>query len=395
VLNHFAVPRGHPGGTRHVELFGRLPGWSAVIVAGRLNMITGRPQPATPGFVPVPVIPYRRNGVTRVLNWISYALTATVAGLRGPRPDVVYASSPHLLAGLAGWVVARVRRSRFVFEVRDLWPGVLVAMGQIAPSSMVHRLLERLELFLYRRADRIVVLAAGVRSDLERRGVPPERIVDIPNAADPADFAPTAARDVLRRRYGFTRRTAVYAGAHGPANGLDLLLAAAEAVPDLDIALIGSGVEKPRLVVRAADLGLTNVRFLDPVAKAEMPDLLAAADIGLHVLADVGLFRDAVSPNKVFDYLAAGRPVLTNSPGVVGDLIQAIGAGHATQPGRLDEGLRRMAAASDAELDTMGVRGRDWIADHQSRTAMAARLARLLDEVCASPGPAVTVAASC
>ncbi|MFI2711449.1 glycosyltransferase family 4 protein [Micromonospora sp. NPDC018662] len=383
VLNHFAVPRGYPGGTRHVELFSRLSDWSYVIVAGRRNLATGQSQRAEPGFRPVAVTPYRGNGPGRVVNWASYAVTATLAGLRQPRPDVVYASSPHLLAGLAGWAVARVRRVPLVLEVRDLWPRVLVDMGRLAEDSSTYRLLTRLEHFLYRHAARVVIMAPGLRAVLVGQGVPPEKIVFIPNAADPEDFVPGADRAELRRRYGFTRRTAVYAGAHGPANGLDLLLAAARAVPDLDVVLVGSGVEKPRL--RAAATGLGNVRFLDPVPKTEMADILHAADVGVHVLADVELFRAGVSPNKVFDCMAAGLPIVTNSPGVVGDLVTGVGAGHTVAPGDLAHGLSQMSQASSEELTKMGTAGQQWIRENQSRTAMAQILGRLLDSLVEAP----------
>ncbi|MFC0003687.1 glycosyltransferase family 4 protein [Micromonospora siamensis] len=362
-----------------MELFSRLPGWSSVIIAARRNLTTGLPQRAEPGFHPVAVTPYRGNGLGRVFNWASFAVTATAAGLRQPRPDVVYASSPHLLAGLAGWIVAALRSAPLVLEVRDLWPRVLVDMGTLAEESSAYRMLERLERFLYRRADRVVIMAPGVRATIEAKGVAPERIAFIPNAADPEDFVPGAARDTLRQHYGFTRRTAVYAGAHGPANGLDLLLDAARAVPELDVVLVGSGAEKPRLQTAAAEI--RNVRFLDPVPKTEMPDLLHAADVGVHVLADVKLFRIGVSPNKVFDYMAAGLPIVTNSPGTVGDLVMSTGAGLVTPPTDLAHGLGQVAQASTDELAKMGTTGRRWIGENQSRRAMTAALASLLTSV--------------
>ncbi|MFE9691789.1 glycosyltransferase family 4 protein [Micromonospora sp. NPDC005806] len=376
VFNHFAVPRGYPGGTRHVELFSRLPGWSYVVLAGRRNMVTGLPQQAEPGFHPVAVTPYQGNGLGRVVNWASYAVTATAAGLRQPRPDVVYASSPHLLAGLSGWLVAAVRRVPFVLEIRDLWPRVLVDMGKLSERSLAYRALERLERFLYRHADHVVIMAPGVRAAVAGKGAAPEKIAFIPNGADPEDFVPSTVRDELRRRYGFTRRTAIYAGAHGPANGLDLLLDAAEAVPDLDVVLVGSGVEKPRL--QAAAHGIRNVRFLDPVPKTEIPDILHAADLGVHVLADVELFRAGVSPNKVFDYMAAGLPIVTNSPGIVGDLVLGAGAGYVVAPSNLAHGLGQVAQASPEELAKMGAAGRQWIRENQSRTAMSRALWQLL-----------------
>jgi glycosyltransferase involved in cell wall biosynthesis len=386
VLNHFAVTRGYPGGTRHVELFSRLPHWSYTILASRINVVTRRPQREEPGFQVVAVTPYRGNGLSRVVNWASFALTATVAGLRQPRPDVVYASSPHLLAGLSGCFIAALRRAPFVLEIRDLWPRVLVDMGRLSEDSMMYRALECLERFLYRRADRVVIMASGVRAAVEAKGVPASQIAFIPNAADPADFAPSAGRDELRRRYGFSRRTAVYAGAHGPANGLDLLVRAARAVPEIDVVLVGSGMEKVRLQEMARDI--PTVRFLDPMPKNEIPDLLHAADVGLHVLADVDLFRAGVSPNKVFDYMAAGLPIVTNSPGVVGDLVLQADAGYVTEPGHLVHGLTQLVHAGYDELAKRGAAGRQWIQDNQSRTAMAHALADLLDQLVDPAGKA-------
>lgn len=384
VFNHFAVPRGQPGGTRHVELFARLSGWDYLILAGDTNHLTGEFQSAEPGFRPVRVTPFCGNGLSRIVNWMSYAFSSFLRALRVGKVDVVYASSPHLLAALTGWLIATLKGVPFVLEVRDLWPRVLIGMGQLLEASMTFRMLTRLETFLYTRASRIVVLAEGSRTELESRGVPREKLIYIPNGADPVDFQPSAPRDQLRARYGFSTLTAVYAGAHGPANGLSLLLDAAQALSgiDLEIVLAGGGITKERLVVDARSRGLQNVRFMDPVPKSEMPDLLNAADVGLHVLADVPLFRAAVSPNKLFDYMASGLPVVTNCPGLVSELVVEAGCGFTVAPRDLDSGLR---ACSDADgpaaLPSMGAAGRRWIAAHQSRSAMALRLQSVLDDV--------------
>src|SRR3546814_12870468 len=128
------------------------------------------------------------------------------------------------------------------------------------------------------------------------RGISDDKIVYIPNGADPEDFKPSQARDELRTRYGFTRIKAIYAGAHGPANGLDLLLEAELDVQDLplDIVLVGGGVAKPALVNKARELGLTNVRFMDTVVKTDIPDSLIAADIDIHIHQDLAILRNAV-----------------------------------------------------------------------------------------------------
>ena len=227
VLNHFAVSRGSAGGTRHVELFGRLENWSHTIVAADRNLFDRKRHKPDSSMLTVPTIGYRDNGVMRILNWASFGVGALVRGLVSPRPQVVYASSPHLLTGVAGWVLSKVRRARFVLEIRDLWPEVLVAMERLDERSLVYKSLHKLEGWLYRSADHIVVLAQGVKDAIVARGVAADKISLIPNGAEPADFAVSEHRGVLRQRFDLTGTVCVYAGAHGPANGLTLALEAA------------------------------------------------------------------------------------------------------------------------------------------------------------------------
>ena len=382
VLNHFAVPSGAAGGTRHTELFTRLTGWSHLIVVAKTGSVQQGFDASAPGFAPVWSVPYSSNNWARILNWVSYGASATLRFAEGKRPDAVYASSPHLLAGLAGFALARRWNVPFVLEIRDLWPQVLVDMGHIDQASPVYRSLKRLESFLYTQADAIVVLAQGTTDYLVDHGVDAQKIVLIPNAADPRDFEVSTDRQELRDHYGFNKRTFIYAGAHGPANGLELLLrAAAVSVEDYDVVLVGDGVDKPELIRCAQALNLPNVRFFDPVPKSEMPQLLAAADVGVHVLADVPLFRYGVSPNKVFDYMAAGLPVLTNTPGGVAELVTAAMAGVAVEPDRLDLGLQQLAQDSTDQLRQYGENGRNFMSTQHSRTEMARRLQTLLDEL--------------
>jgi len=144
------------------------------------------------------------------------------------------------------------------------------------------------------------------------------------------------------------------------------------------VVLVGGGVLKESLRADAERRGLTNVQFRDPIAKDEIPDLLAAANIGLHVLADVQLFRSAVSPNKVFDYMAAGLPTLTNCPGLVSHLVTEAKAGVAVAPTDIASGLRALYAMSGSEHDALGESGKAWISRNQSRRAMAGRLGEAL-----------------
>lgn len=385
VLNHFAQPLTSPGGTRHVELFSKLDGWHARVLAADRNLLDGSRVFGNGIVETVRVTPYSGNGPARIANWVSYALTSLVRAIPARRVDLVYGSSPHLLAALTGWIVARVRRVPFVLEIRDIWPKVLVDMGSLTEASLTYRALHALERFLYRRADRVVILAEGSRAHLTLHGVDDQSIVFVPNGADAGDFRPSADHGELRQHYGFDGVVAVYAGAHGPANGLNLLLdAAAElaaTAPDVQIVLVGDGAEKQRLEERVSREGLDRVRFIDPVPKTEIPDLLAAADIGLHCLADVELFRSAVSPNKLYDYMAAGLPVITNTPGEVATFVEQSTGGVAVAPLALAAGLETLAALSAEERAAMGARGRRHLEATRSRTAMARRIEALLDRL--------------
>lgn len=385
VLNHFAAPRTSAGGTRHVELFGRLDRWDAQIIAADRNYLTGERIRSEGLLVAVKTVSYTGNGPMRVVNWISYSMMAFIRGLRGPRPSVIYASSPHLLAGLVGLCLSRIRRSKFVLEVRDMWPQVLVDMGTIADGSLLHRVLAALERFLYKRADAAVALAEGLRDQMVERGASPDRTFVIPNGPDPDDFVPPGDRETMRSRYGLRGIVIAYTGAHGPANGLDAVLDTAHELgaeqPDVLFLLVGDGADKARLVDRASRERITNVRFLDPIPKQDMPGLLAAVDAGIVCFADKPIFRGHMSANKLYDYMAAGIPVVNAVPGEGATYVEASGAGVNVEPDKLTQGVRTLIEMPPEERDRLGVAGRCYIAKNQSRTAMATRLEALLDSL--------------
>ncbi len=364
VLNHFAAPPHAPGGTRHVELFSRLPGWDATVLAASRNLLTGTRITRDDGIWRRVWVPLTGRGKGRVLSWAAYSVTALARGLRSRRPDVVYASSPHLLTGLSGLALARLRRSHYVLEIRDLWPQVLVDMGEMTERSTMVRALRRLETLLYAKAEAIVVMTPGVRDHLTARGYG-AKLSLIPNGADPEDFTPPAPRQELRRQFGLDGFVLAYTGAHGRANGLDLVLDAAALLsddhPDVRFLLVGDGPLKAELLARARGEGLDNVTFMDPIEKREMPALLGAVDAGLHVLADVPLFQYGVSPNKLFDYMAAGLPVITNTAGEMASLVAGAGAGLAVAAGDIAGGVRRMLAVGPEQRARWGKSGRHFM----------------------------------
>jgi len=386
-INQFAVSPGDGGGTRHFEVGRELTklGWDVTLAASDFHLLR-REYMRRRGASHCSVVeesldgvlflwlwsaPYARNNWRRGWNWLSFS--RALLGLhRRAKWDLVIGSSPHLFAAAASARLATRLGVPFVFEVRDLWPESLLASG--GKSGPFSTTLDRLARWLYRRADCIVVLAQGTGDYLvQERQVDPDRIVFVPNGVDPSAFP--ARADNSRDETVF-----VYAGAHGPANGLDVVVDAAHRLrdrEDLGFRLIGDGPEKPKLVARAEQLNLPNIEFLDPISKSEIPSAFAEADVGLMVLRDAPLFRFGVSPNKLFDYLAASLPVVCNVPGEVEKIVADAGAGISIAPGSSEA----LAAAAVDIVDRgrewrrdRGRSGRAWVEEKRSRTVLAERL---------------------
>lgn len=302
--------------------------------------------------------------------------------------DLLFATTTPLTAGIPGIFARWLRGKPFVFEVRDLWPELPRAMGVIR-NPVVLRLMDWLEWLSYRSADRLVGLSPGIVEGIVRRGVPHERVTCVPNGCDLDIFAGGAApwRPASVRP---DHVMAVFAGTHGVANGLDAVIAAAAALKrrgrnDIQLVLIGRGKCKPALVKEVARLELENVVFQEPVCKAQLAGLLSAADLGLQILADVPAFYFGTSPNKFFDYIAAGLPVLNNYPGWLATLIESHGCGFTVPPGdpeRFADALER-AADDRARLLEMGIKARKLAHAEFDRSLLADRLADWLERTLA------------
>lgn len=392
-INHFAVAPADGGGTRHFELARELTtrGWRVTIAASDFHLhsrgYTRRVSAAARApiteriddvdFLWLWAAPYATNDWRRANNWISFASSLGRWSPNGSRPDVIIGSSPHLFAALAGRRLATRLGVPFVMEVRDLWPESLVAAG--GRRGPVYHALDVLARHLYGSASRIIVLAHGAGDYLRDRGVDARKLVLVPNGADPYPLAPAAVR-------GADAFTLVYAGAHGPANGLDVVLGAASLLrgEHVRIILVGDGPSKRELMMAASAANLDNVEFRDPVPKTAMPALLASADAGLMVLRDAPLFSYGVSPNKLFDYLAAGLPVVCNVAGEVASMLAASGAGEQTSDASaraLADAMRHLAHRPLGERTAMGAAGRDWLTREHSRAVLASRLDAALHEV--------------
>ncbi|RME87793.1 MAG: glycosyltransferase WbuB [Anaerolineae bacterium] len=381
-----------PGGTRHYELARHLVrrGHRVTIIASPVSYITGHPSSLPSGSEENDAITILRaptyhalhkSFVHRTLAFFSFMFSSFFIGLRVREVDLVWGTSPPIFQAWTAWLLARLKGVPFLFEVRDLWPYFAVAVGVLTNPVLI-RMSEWLERFLYRGADRVMVNSPGFIAHVTGRGA--KRVELVPNGADASMFDPSDEGAAFRRSHGLEGKFVVlYAGAHGMSNDLDVVLDAArllEGEPHIQIVLLGDGKEKPRLVARAHEMGLTNVTFLPPLPKRRMPEALAAADACIAILKPLEAYKTTY-PNKVFDYMAAGRPIVLAIDGVIRQVVEAADCGLFTPPGdpqAMARAIRQLAADSEVAR-AMGLRGRRYVEQHFHRADLAHRLAELLE----------------
>lgn len=315
------------------------------------------------------------NFIKRSVTFSRFAFRGSALALR-EKYDVIFSTTTPLTAGLPGILARWLRGKPFVFEVRDLWPELPKAMGVIS-NPLVIGAMSILEWASYRSAHRLIGLSPGIVDGIARRGVKRELITLVPNGCDLDIFTAEAAP---WRPHGVTKDDlmAVYTGTHGAANGLDAVLDAASVLKykrrdDIKLVFVGQGKIKKSLVERARSEQLDNVIFHDPVKKSELAGLMASADIGMQVLANVQAFYYGTSPNKFFDYIAAGIPVLNNYPGWLAELIQQNRCGFAVTPNDpVAFAMSLMQAADDRmELKRMGKRAHELACTQFDRRILA------------------------
>lgn len=380
-----------PGGTRHHELAAQLVarGHRVTVIASPVSYLSGKADPQAPGVERQAGVEIRRaytypalhrSSFHRLLSFFSFMLSSFWQGLHVARVDLVWGTSPPLFQGLSAWLLAGLKRRPFLFEVRDLWPAFAVQVG-VLKNRLLIRASEWLERFLYRRAKLVVVNSPGFIPHVTESGA--RRVELVSNGSDVRMFDPGLDGEPFRRQHGLEGRFVVmYAGAHGPSNDLGVVLQAAEILQKYMFVLIGDGKEKAALQRRAEEMGLSNVLFLPPRPKSEMASALAAADACLAILKPLPLYR-TVYPNKVFDYMAAGRPVLLAIDGAMREVVEGAGAGLFITPGdaqALAAAVVQLARDPERRRQ-MGVNGRRCVEERFDRVALAERFACLVEEL--------------
>ena len=329
-----------------------------------------------------------RQAHERALNYASFCLSAAASGLDLPKPDVIIATSPQLLCALAGWWLAWWKRVPFVFEVRDLWPESLAAVGAGAEDSLLHRILGAVAGFLYRSADRIVVVTPAFKDHLiQHWRVPAEKIAIVENGVETDLFRPDPDAVALRKQLSLEDRFLIsYIGTMGMAHGLDTLISAAEqlqkALPNSTFLLIGEGSEKQRIIDLAAARGVTNIQFVPQQPRDRIPAYISASDVCLVLLKRTDLFKTVI-PTKLLEYMACARPVIVAVDGQSRQIVEEARAGVFVQPEDSQALVQAIQAlAQDPEhRKQMGANGRKHIVDRYSREKTAQNYISVLAEL--------------
>lgn len=385
LLNQAFVSPDEPGHTRHFEMakFLRECGHELVIVASDLNYQTGQRTVARRGVFAEQVIDgvrilrayiypaLHRSYVWRVISFLSFMLSSVWTALQVQGVDLVMGTTPPIFQAVSAWFVAWMRRKPFLLEVRDLWPEFGVSMG-VLKNPMVIALARWLEKFLYARAAHILVNSPAYREYVLEKGVPESKVTHIAYGTDVDMFNPSVDGSSIRHEFGLRDAFVVlYTGALGQANDIHTILRAAERLNGEDkirFVLFGDGKERARLQSEAERLKLSNVIFAGVRPKKEMPCVVASADVCLAILQDIPMFRTTY-PNKVFDYMAAGRATILVIDGVSRQLIESSHGGVFVQPGN-DERLAKTVlelSKNPERVQQMGRNAREYLVKHLDR----------------------------
>ena len=395
LIHQAFVSPSEPGGTRHYELAKRAlhRGVHFTIVASEVSYLTadpvakGKSRAGGQDLEGVRVLRsyappcHHRGFVWRLVSFLSFMISSVRTALGAGAVDVVMGTSPPIFQAISAWLVSVIRWRPFLLEVRDLWPEFAIQMG-VLNNRMLIRFSRRLEAFLYSRADRLMVNSPAYRDYLIAKGVPEYKVSVIPNGVDLSMFDPEATGRKAREEFGLGDWfVVVYAGALGMSNDIETLLRAADRLRGerIKFLIVGGGERRQKLEGLADEMGLENVIFAGARPKKHMGEILAASNAGVATLRDIPGFRSPY-PNKVFDYMAAGRPAILAIDGAIREVMDAAGGGVFVQPGddlALADAVRDLCSHPERARE-MGRRARCYVEQHFNRDDQAGDLAKLV-----------------
>ncbi len=386
IINQFANTPDLPGHTRQFEIAKYLVqrGAEVTVFSSDFNLskrkfcklkktqLSLKEKISGVNFIWLRVIPYYRNNWKRIINLISFSihifLRFIFESIRSSLPNVILASSPQLPAAFISFLLARFFRIPFIFEVRDLWPQILIDLGGKNKDNLLIRILYLIEEILYKKSNLIVVLSKGSEKYVKAKGA--KNTTWLPNGPDINKFHKSPLPE---HKNGFNKKRPfliIYAGSHGKANGLDNIINAAKYLAEdpVKFIFVGDGPEKKRLEILAKNL--KNVEFKSTLPHSRIPNLIAKADAIIHSLKKVKLFEYGVSPNKLYDAYAIGRPVITSTPGIINEEVEQKRIGvtsPAEDPKELAKAIKKLLRMSRSERVAMGNRARKLAEEVYSR----------------------------
>jgi lipopolysaccharide/colanic/teichoic acid biosynthesis glycosyltransferase len=394
----FASPA-EGGGTRHYEFGQRaiVRGHNVTVVTSDLSYLTGNPVHQRRGLYAEQSVDGLRvlrsyafpalhqSFLWRVFSFFTFTASSFLTALISGPVDLVMGTSPPIFQAFSAWAVAFLRRRPFLLEIRDLWPEFAIDMGVLKNPVLIW-ISRRLEDFLYARATHILINSPAYRDYLLRKGVAPLKVSLICNGVDPAMFDPAAGGEHAKEKWGLRGKFVVsYAGAIGMANDLGTLIRAAERSRDREetiFLIAGDGKERANIEADVRTRGLNNVIFTGTLSKNEVAELMAASNACVAMLKDIPMFRTTY-PNKVFDYMAAGRPTVLAIDGVIRNVIEDSGAGICVPPGddkALAEAVSRLVA-DPQQARILGLRGREYVIKHFNRSEQADEFVTLVEHL--------------
>jgi glycosyltransferase involved in cell wall biosynthesis len=397
LLNQVFVSPGEPGHTRHFELAQALrqKGHEMVIIASNLNYQTGIPVDPTKKstfeqnldgvkVIRIPIYSaIHQSYFSRIRSFLSFMFRSIGTAKRIPAVDVVMGTTPPLFQALSAWWVAFWRHKPFLLEVRDLWPDFAIDMGVIKNPLLIW-LARGLEKFLYKRATRILVNSPAYRSIIEKKGIRKEKIVFIAYGTDIKMFSPKVDGSKVRKELGIKKEfLVVYTGALGQANDISTVLKASSLLlreKNIKIVLFGDGKLRQELEAEARRLKIDNLIFAGSRPKKEMPSIVAAADACLAILEDIPMFRTTY-PNKVFDYMAAGKPTILVIDGVIREVLEEAKGGIFVEPGNAEKLAQSILTLSQNPQTgkKMGLSARDSLVKHFDREQQMQKTIQFLE----------------
>ena len=404
IINQFACTPDMPGGSRHHEIASFLvkKGIRVDIFASdynlskrkflRLNEIEFVKTEINEGinWYWLRTFPYKINNWKRYLNLLSFCLSflsfnlyKLITSLKSSfLPDLIIGSSPQIISSFCGLMLAKFFKKPFIFEVRDLWPQVLVDLGGIDKNNILIRILSLIEYLLYKNSDCVVVLAKGAKDYVKKRGA--ENIFWLPNGPDLEKFKYVNHSNLNKTFTEENPFIIIYAGAHGKANDLENVINSAKLLQGypIKILMIGDGPEKKDLILKAKNL--KNIVFKKPISKKLMPKILSSSNAILISLRNVKLFQYGISPNKLYDAYALGKPVISTLKGSVNDEIKKNNLGLVCNPGEpnsLAKIIKKMYELPNNERKKMGLNGRNLAETIYSRDIINNRYFDLIQKI--------------